>query len=110
MPRLGHILSCALLLALSGQQLSLCAGWSSSDDARKACCERSRCDDPSLAAACCAAGEQDDHASPSPVPAIIPAFDHVVLRLSSGLAVSALHVQSFTRSTPYASRSAVLLI
>lgn len=103
--------ACALLASVGGQQLSACAGWQTSQQARMECCQRaSDCDDPSIADACCAAGETDENAQVSislTMPAPLPAFS---LAVPGPARARQPRAQTAAATIPRTFRNAVLLI
>jgi hypothetical protein len=101
--------ACALLVAVSGEQLSACAGWNSSAAARMECCERTHCDDPALAAQCCAGGERNDHAQVN-IALPGPTLDLACDLMQPAARLSPRPFAGICPPAPHAFRNAVLLI
>lgn len=105
------IAACALLVTLGGHHLLTCAGWSSSAEARMACCERvSDCHEMARVDACCATGETDETAQVSSVRAPHAPAELVAVPVRAAANLAFLHVRTAAAVPPLTFRNAVLLI
>lgn len=105
------IAACALLVTLGGHQLLTCAGWSSSAEARMACCERvGDCHEMARVDACCATGETDETAQVSSVRAPHAPAPLVVTPVRPAADTAVLHARTAAPVPPRTFRNAVLLI
>ncbi len=105
------IAACALLVTLGGHHLLTCAGWSSSAEARMACCQRvSDCHEMARVDACCATGQTEETAQVSSVRAPHAPAPILVTPVRPAADVAFLHVRTAAMGPPLTFRNAVLLI